>query len=299
MYVTKKAGRKGYRFFTDDMQKESRQRARMEQSLRNDVKSGNFEINYQPMVNLISGDVSGYEALLRWRHEDRVHLPDEFLPIVEELHLMGPLGQWSLDSACRELSRWRGDNARREEITLAVNLSLSQFRDNDIQLQIERLLEKHAMTPDLLELEISERILNEVPDKAVRQLISLRDQGVHIALDNFGSGYSALSYLRRLPVDIVKIDQCFIRDIGRDKSTESIIRAMTSLAHDMGIRVVAEGIESEEQLSFVTDLEYDRAQGFFLGRPEVITRLEDNEISATPRTQHPHSGQFDSPAPSS
>ncbi|MCL6269078.1 EAL domain-containing protein [Sansalvadorimonas sp. 2012CJ34-2] len=274
MYIAKKGGRNGYRMFTKDMQAEGHRRARQEQALKDAVRNGSFELVYEPMVSLASGTVAGYEAQLRWHHEDKVLLPEEFIPVVESLRLMKPLGCWVLENASQEMQSWRGSDAQRKDVTFAINLSLSQCQDQEFQQLVEKTIEQYGFEPGQLELEVSERIVSNIPGKLIAALNSLRDQGVHIALDNFGSGVSALNYLRKLPVDIVKVDQLYIREIGQDKRVEGILKAMTNLAHDMGIRAVAEGVESSEQLVFLKDLEYDRAQGFLLGRPETVTRID-------------------------
>ena len=277
MYVAKKAGRKGYRFFSADMQAEGQRRSRIEQSLKDAVRNGQFDLLYQPMIALDTGAVAGYESQLRWNFEGSQQGQDEFLPMAESLRLMSPLGRWTLDNVCREMASWRGSDDQRKDVFFAVNLALSQCRDADVQAMVEDVMTKYSIEPYQLELEVSERIVSDVPSKLIASLNALREIGVHIALDNFGSGVSALNYLRKLPVDVVKVDQLYIREIGRDSRVEGILKAMTGLAHDMGIQVVAEGIETPEQLSFLKELKYDRAQGMLLGRPESITRI-DHEI---------------------
>ena len=274
MYVTKKAGRKGYRFFTSDMQAEGQRKARQEQALRDAVRNGSFDLVYQPMVSLDTGVVAGYESQLRWDYEGKTLVPDEFLPMVESLRLMNQLGSWALDNVCRESKSWRGNDGSRDDVFFAVNLALSQCRDSNVQRMVEKTIAQYGIAPNLIELEISERIVNDVPGKLITALNALREQGVHVALDNFGSGVSALNYLRKLPVDVVKVDQLYIREIGKDARVEGILKAMTGLAHDMGIRVVAEGVDSPEQLAFLKDLGYDRAQGMLIGRAESITRID-------------------------
>ena len=276
MYIAKKGGRNGYRLFSKDMQAEGHRRAKQEQALRDAVRNGDFELVYEPMVALNSGTVAGHEAQLRWQHDNQVLLPDEFLPIVESLRLMEPLGCWVLENVCREMQSWQGIDNQRKDITFAVNLSLSQCQDEDIQRVVEKDIEKYGFEPSQIELEVSERIVSNMPGKLIKALNSLREQGVHLALDNFGSGVSALHYMRKLPVDIVKVDQLYIREIGQDKRVEGILKAMTNLAHDMGIRAAAEGVESSEQLAFLKDLEYDRAQGYLLGRPVPVTRINND-----------------------
>ncbi len=274
MYVTKKDGRKGYRFFNSDMQAEGQRRAKLETALKDAVRNGSFDLVYQPMVALDTGCVAGFEAQLRWQHDNRIWLPDEILPTLESLRLMNPLGNWILDTVCREQKSWQGTDADRKDVIFAINLTLSQCQGGDIQQRVEQTLKQYSLEPSQLELEVSERIVSDMPGQLIADLNSLRQQGVHIALDNFGSGVSALNYLRKLPVDVVKVDQHYIKEIGKDAGVEGILKAMTGLAHDMGIRTVAEGVDSPEQLCFLKALGYDRAQGMLLGRPEGITRID-------------------------
>ncbi|WP_281645072.1 EAL domain-containing protein [Parendozoicomonas sp. Alg238-R29] len=283
MYVTKKAGRKGYRFFTADMQAEGQRRVKQEHALKDAIRNGSFGLVYQPMISLETGAVAGYASQLRWEYEGKLLVPEEFLPTVESLRLMNPLGLWTLENVCREAQSWRGTDGSRNDVFFAVNLALSQCRDADVQQMVEKAMAQHGIVPAQLELEVSERIVSDVPGKLITSLNALREQGVHVALDNFGSGLSALNYLRKLPVDVVKVDQLYIREIGRDSRVEGILKAITCLAHDMGIRVVAEGVESSEQLEFLKDLGYDRAQGMLMGRPESITRI-DHEAFELPVT---------------
>ena len=275
MYVTKKSGRRGYQYFTDEMRTENRRKAFMEQALKTDLQRGNFELFYQPMVALDSGHVVGFETEVRWNYDGRLRLQEEFLPMVEELRQMTSLGEWMLNNACREIAQWRHSDPDRKGTLLAVNVSLSQCKNVNIQAMIENLLEQQDIDPQVMEIEISERFLNEIPSKVISELKALRKIGIHVTLDNFGSGTSALNYLRRLTVDVVKIDPGFIHEIGRDRATEGIIRAMTFLARDMGIKTVAEGIDSEAQLDFVRELGYDRGQGLLPGAAAPVTRLKD------------------------
>lgn len=274
MYETKKSGRKGYKHFTDTMRQDNYRKACMEQGLNRDLKSNNFELFYQPMVALASGQVEGFEAQIRWEYEGQLLLPEAFLPLVDEMKQMNGLGEWMLNSASREMAQWRGADPERKEMLLSMNLSLSQCQGVNVQALVEGLLEQHKIEPRLLEIAISERFLSVIPKNAVNDLKALRKAGVHIALNNFGSGHSGLNDLRRLTVDMVKIDSSFIHEIGREDSTEGIIRAMAFLATDMGIKTLAEGIDSEEQLQFVTDLGYDRGQGLLLKAPCPITQIE-------------------------
>ena len=274
MYVTKKAGRHGFRFFTQDMQDECQRRIEKEQALRTAVSAGQFELAYQPIVALDSGQVLAYETQLNWPYHDSLVAQEEFLPEVQSLRLMNELGGWTLDSVGLEVSSWCGDNQERQQAIFSINLHADQCKNIEVVTLIEKMLAKHGLAPAQLELSISERVVGDICGKLIAALNRLREQGVHVALDNFGSGVSALSYLRKLPVDVIKIDQLYIREIGRDPRAESILKALSGLAREMGIRAVAKGVESSDQLQFLTDLGYDQAQGPLLGGPQSIKQIE-------------------------
>ncbi len=289
MYVTKKAGRHGYRLFTADMHKESQRRAHQEHVLKNAVHNGQFELLYQPMVALDSGQIVAYEAQLSWLHNNIRQSQDEFLPMVESLGLMKTVGQWTLDNLCREIAGWCGHDDQRRSVVFSVNLAISQCQSAELAQQIEQLLNKYGLSPSQLELRISERIANTVTHEMINALESLRSLGVHIALDNFGSGVSALNYLRKLPVDVINVDKLYIQEIGRDQRIESILKALTGLAHDMGIRAVAKGVESPLQLQLLEQLGYDRVQGMLLGQPESIIRIDYDAYNLSCVKQAPSS----------
>jgi len=273
MYEMKKAGRNGFKFFTEEMSKDSHNKALMQQALKTDVDNGSFEIFYQPIIELGTGNVVAFEAFSRWNYDDKLHLQSSYFPLLEDMHLVEPFSKWLYEHAMEEISGWRKSASDRARIVLGLNMSLSQCKQKDIQKDIEQMLSCYNVEPDTLELEVSEKILGDVPLQTIEQLKALRKLGVHIALDNFGSGMSSLDYLRRITVDIVKIDPVFIHAIGQDKSIEGILKAITFLGKDMGIFTVAEGVQSQEQLEFIQELGYDRGQGLLLGSSQPLNQV--------------------------
>lgn len=243
------------------------------------------------MVSLESGLIVAYEAQLSWLHDNIRRSQDEFLPMVESLGLMNILGHWALDNICREIAGWCGHDERRRDVVFSVNLAISQCQSAEIAKQVEQLLQKYELSPAQLELRISERIVSDISHDMINALQSLRSLGVHIALDNFGSGVSALNYLRKLPVDVINVDKLYIREIGRDQRIESILKALTGLAHDMGLRAVAKGVESPQQLQLLKQLGYDRVEGMLLGQPESIIRIDYDAYNLSsakqPSSSHP------------
>lgn len=223
---------------------------------------------YQPQVDLSTGTVIGAEALLRWRHPERgLVSPGEFVPILEDMRLIIPVGRWALGAACRQGRTWR--EAGLPPVRISVNLSARQFGRLDLVDDIAGALAEGGMEPERLELEITESLLMEDPEAALGTLGRLRTElgGVGISIDDFGTGHSSLRRLKTLPVQRIKIDHYFIRDIPDDPGDAAIMAAVIRLAHDLGLGVVAEGAETAEQLDFLRDRGCDEAQGFFFGRP--------------------------------
>jgi EAL domain-containing protein (putative c-di-GMP-specific phosphodiesterase class I) len=216
--------------------------------------------------------VDTVEALVRWQHPERgLVLPGEFIPVAEGTGLIRPLGAWVLGEACRETKIWRGAGL---DVAVAVNLSPAQLRNDSVLQEIDAALRASSLDPRWLELEITESLLVERSEAATdRTLHGLASRGIRLALDDFGTGCSSLASLKRLPVATIKIDRSFVRDIGRDPEDEALVRAIVGLGHELGKRVVAEGVESEEQLAFLRRVGCDAAQGFLLGRPQAATEL--------------------------
>ncbi len=267
MYRSKEEGRGTYRLFEAKMDAELQNRRALERDLREAVDGEDLELFYQPLVGCETGEIEGYEALLRWQHPTRGFVsPAEFIPIAEESGLILPLGDWVLDTACAAAAAWD------EPYRVAVNLSPAQFKQTDLVERIMSSLDRTGLHPSRLEIEVTEGVLIGEPERAISLLSSLRSFGVRISLDDFGTGYSSLSYLRRFPLDKIKIDRSFIDDLGVDEKSASIVRAVVALAHCLGLSVTAEGVETQSQLDSLQSQLCNQVQGYLLGRPGPLER---------------------------
>ena len=266
MFRAKDVGRNTYQFFTSDMNASSFEQLNLELSLRRAVADGQFEVYFQPKMRLGDGRLTGMEALVRWRHPDLgLVSPARFIPLAEETGLILPLGEWVLKAACECTRAWH--LAGHEGLRVSVNLSARQFRQTDLPDRVAEILEQTGLAPDSLELEITETDIMRDAGQAVEQLYQFKAMGVHLAIDDFGTGYSSLNYLKRFPIDVLKVDQSFTRDVTVDPDDATIARAVIALAKSMRLSVVAEGVETEEHLDFFRAEECDEAQGYLLGRP--------------------------------
>jgi diguanylate cyclase (GGDEF)-like protein len=262
MYGAKADGRRTYRFFERDMDAKVRARRALEQDLRQAIVEGEFELAYQPVVDLRSDAVSGCEALLRWRHPARGMIsPAEFIPVAEDIGLIGQLGEWVLASACAEAVRWP------DHIKLAVNVSPVQFRNHTLALHVASALAASGLAANRLELEITEAVLIRDDEAALAILHQLRAVGVRIALDDFGTGYSSLSYLQRFPFDKIKIDRCFVNDIAEPDGSSPIVQAVVNIATARNMTTTAEGVETEAQKKLLRALGCTEMQGFLFSKP--------------------------------
>jgi diguanylate cyclase (GGDEF)-like protein/PAS domain S-box-containing protein len=257
MYGAKAEGRRTYRFFEASMDASAKARLSMQQDLRQAMADGGFEIHYQPLVNLESGEVSGCEALLRWRHPERGMVsPAEFIPLAEDTGLINELGEWVLLTACAEAATWP------EHVRLAVNVSPVQLKCQALALRITGALAATGLKPDRLELEITEAVLIRDDEAALAILHQLREIGVRIALDDFGTGYSSLSYLKRFPFDKIKIDRCFVSDISEADGSSSIVQAVVNIAAALNMTTAAEGVETAAQRELLRKLGCTEMQGY-------------------------------------
>jgi diguanylate cyclase (GGDEF)-like protein len=262
LYRAKAEARGGYRFFEAEMNALAQARRSMEADLRQALQNGEFELHYQPLYNLSTGAVTGFEALVRWNHPKRgLTPPMDFISLAEETGLIVPLGRWVLREACREAKRWPS------AIKLAVNLSPMQFREGTLVKDVVEALAAAALEPERLELEITETVLLDNNSKTIQGLHELRSMGIRISMDDFGTGYSSLSYLRMFPFDKIKIDQSFIRDLSSNNGSTAIIRAIIGLAGNIGMVTTVEGVETEEQLAYLTAEGCTEVQGYLISRP--------------------------------
>ncbi len=266
MYRAKAEGRNNYQYFSAEMTEDARRHMELERDLRHALERDEFELHFQPQLSLADDSVSGLEALLRWRCEKSGPVsPAEFIPVLEETGLIHQVGRWVLEEACRRNKAWQ--DAGLEPLRVAVNVSARQFRRTDFVEQVEGALEESGLDPRWLELEITEGLLVENVDTTIEQLNRLVSMGVSISVDDFGTGYSSMSYLKRFPLHTLKVDQSFVRDIGIDADDDAIVRAVIAMAHGLHLKVVAEGVETEQQLQFLKALDCDQIQGYLISRP--------------------------------
>ncbi len=266
MYRAKSAGSNQYRFYASDMNTRGHELLKMEADLRYALEHEQFILHYQPQVDLGNGCIVGVEGLIRWQHPVRgLVSPADFIPLLENSSLIIPVGEWVLRQACRLHRTWRESGL--DGVRLSVNVSAVQFNDGELLDKVRRALQEEQMPQQALELEITENILMQDPVKATEILQSIHALGVRVAIDDFGTGYSSLAYLKRFPLDALKIDQTFVRDIVNSASDAVIVEASISLAHKLGLEVVGEGVETVAQLEFLRLQKCNLAQGYHLSRP--------------------------------
>ena len=274
MYRAKDAGRNNFQFYARAMNARALDRLKLEGALRNALLRNEFVLHYQPQMDIASGSIVGVEALLRWQPpgEEMIY-PADFIPIAEETGLIVAIGEWVLRTACLQQKAWsRGGLCA--PLRVAVNLSARQFKQQDIVKSVSRALEESGCDAQMLELEITESIVMDNPEVAAATLQKLSDMGVHLSIDDFGTGYSSLAYLKRFPIHSLKIDRSFVRDITTDADDAAIAKAVIALAHSMKLRVIAEGVETIEQLDFLRGQRCDQMQGYYLSRPLPAQQLE-------------------------
>lgn len=285
MYCAKADGRGGCRVFEPRMTTGAFERLTLEGELRRAVEQQAFELHYQPQVDLETGRVVGLEALIRWPHPQLGLLPPaRFIPLAEQTGLIVPIGEWVMREACRQLGRWKA--AGLPAVRVAVNVSARQFRSGDLADTVARVLAEHPTGEGQLELEFTEGILMEQTEATVAILAQLRGMGVRMSVDDFGTGYSSLAYLRRFPLDALKLDRSFVADIDSDADNQAIARAVISLGHSLRLEVIAEGVETTAQLELLRAQGCDQAQGFLFARPapagEISRQIESWVRGHTP-----------------
>ncbi|OYV74640.1 MAG: hypothetical protein B7Z66_15765 [Chromatiales bacterium 21-64-14] len=272
MYFAKESGRNNYQFFSAQMNADAAERLALETSLRYAIEQDQIVLQYQPVIALADGRIVATEALARWHHPQLGQIPPmKFISIAEDSGLIVPLGEHVLRLACRQLQEWRAQGI--ELPRMIVNLSPRQLRHRDIAARFARILEETGLDPTCLGLEITETVIMEDPDRSIGILQELKGTGIELSLDDFGTGYSSLSYLKRFPIDVLKIDQSFIRDITEDSDDASLVAAIIAMAHNIGVRVVAEGVETAQQLEFIRRHGCDEYQGYFHSRPSDADAL--------------------------
>jgi diguanylate cyclase (GGDEF)-like protein/PAS domain S-box-containing protein len=286
MYQVKSSGRDGYQFFKPDMNRRAIARQSLENDLRHAMELQEFVLHYQPKLDLETGAVSGAEALIRWRHPQRgLVSPVQFIPVAEECGLIVPIGRWVLRETCRQAQAWK--QLGLGPIRVAANISSVELRAPSFVAGVKAILAQTGLEPALLELELTETFLMQDSTSTTEVLKAIKDLGVGIALDDFGTGYSSLSYLRRFPIDTLKIDRSFVRGLGADADDASIVSAVIAMGKSLKMRVVAEGVETREQLAFLREQGCPEGQGYYFSYPviaaeftQMLSRPESLALSA-------------------
>ena len=293
MYHAKDNGRNNCQFFTPEMNVRAVERQAIESGLRHAIEHQEFVLYYQPKVHLRTGKIVGAEALIRWHHPLRGAIsPAQFIPIAEECGFIVPIGRWVLHQACTQARAWQ--DAGLPSLRIAINVSAVELRASDFVEGVRTILNDTGLPPQSLELELTETFLMQDSTSMAAVLYALKDIGVQIALDDFGTGYSSLSYLKKFPISELKIDQSFVRDLTSDVDDASIVSAVIGMGKSLHMRVVAEGVETREQLAFLQAHHCQEGQGLYFSQPltaEEFTELLRTSIAATARlgwTRHQH-----------
>jgi EAL domain-containing protein (putative c-di-GMP-specific phosphodiesterase class I) len=273
MYRAKELGRNTFQFYTPAMNERTLERLSLEADLRQALERGEFELHYQPQVALHGGRIVGMEALLRWNHPRLGQIaPGRFIGLAEEMGLIVPIGAWAMREACAQTRAWQ--LAGLGELRVAVNLSARQFAQKGLLQAVADVLQSTGLEARFLDLELTESMVMSDVEHAIAILRNLKGLGIHISIDDFGTGYSSLSYLRRFPIDVLKIDQSFVNDISVDADDAAIVESIISLAHSLRLSVVAEGVETAEQLAFLRAHGCEQMQGYFFSRPLPAAAFE-------------------------
>ena len=293
MYRAKEDGKNGFRFFTEAAETQSIERLTLETSLRRALEREEFSLHYQPKVDLASGQITGLEALLRWTHPELGLLsPVQFIPLAEETGLIVPIGRWVLKQACAQNMAWLRKGL--QPVSMAVNLSPRQFADDGLLHHIDEALNSCGMSPTLLQLEVTESMVMQNVPRAVRVLDAIRSRGIRLAIDDFGTGYSSMSLMKQFPIDTIKIDRSFVSNLAEDGEDQAIAQAIISMGKALGLTIVAEGVETTEQESFLRDHACDETQGFLFSRPlppeDVPDLLQQPATPSPPLQPEPRPG---------
>lgn len=281
MYRAKELGRNRFAFFTAELNERVASQLRLEAELRRALREGEFVLHYQPRVSSADGRMTGVEALLRWAHPERGLIePAHFVPALEDTGLIVPVGEWVLETAARQVAAWNAGAAA--PLRVSVNLSSRQFRSDSLVAGVARAIEASGLRPELLEVELTESLLMENNEHAVELMHRLKATGISIAIDDFGTGYSSLAYLKRFPIDRLKIDRSFVRDLATSRKDAAIIEAICALAQSLGLGLVAEGVEEAHQAEFLRARYCTEMQGYLFGRPMPASVLEELHLRSAP-----------------
>ncbi|CAG0944031.1 partial putative signaling protein, partial [Candidatus Brocadiaceae bacterium] len=267
MYCAKAQGRNNYQYYSEDMREQALTRSSLENDLRSVVENNELVLYYQPIVDLKTNQVIGFEALIRWIHPKLgLIMPDQFIPIAEETGLIVGIGEWVLHNACKQLKEWHDEG---KIVKIAVNLSARQFLQHDLFNTVKTVLDHCQLEPYYLELEITETMIMSNMQEATQVLSKLQELGVSISLDDFGTGYSSLTYLKQFPINVLKIDRSFIKDILETHDDKVIVNSIIAIAEHMKIEIITEGIEQEKQADYLRNLGCQFGQGYFFAIPRI------------------------------
>ncbi len=282
MYRAKGLGRNRYAIFDSTLHAAAVNRLRLESDLRGALSRGELLLHYQPIVSLTTHQVAGFEALIRWKHGDRLISPGEFIPIAEDTDLIVPIGAWVIEEACRQLAQWR-KAVPSQPLWMSLNVSRRQLSCPNLAPHLRRVLSSTGIPPASLRLEITESVMMADGESAAQTLATLKETGAKIAMDDFGTGYSSLSCLHKFPIDVLKIDRSFISDLQQRRDTAAVIQAIVHLAHNLGMTVVAEGLEQMDQVAFLQTLDCDLAQGYVFAKPLPAAAAEQYLLTSASR----------------
>lgn len=272
MYRAKQDGRQGYRFFTAEMQARSARNLELINALRHAVENQELQLHYQPQIALSDQRIKGVEALLRWHNPDLGTVsPAEFIPIAEDSGLILPIGEWVLKTAIKQAKIWQDKGYA--PLIMAVNLSVVQFRQANLPNLVERLLAKTGLPPEFLELELTESVAMQHPQTAITMMQNLHERGIRLSIDDFGTGYSSLNYLKQFKIYKLKIDQSFVCDISTDAEDRAIVKAIINMAKSLGLKTIAEGVETSGQQTFLREQGCDEMQGYLFSKPLPAEQL--------------------------
>lgn len=288
MYLAKEDGKNGYRFFSKEVKTQSIERLSLESALRRALEREQFSLNYQPKVDMETGQITGVEALLRWSHPDLGNIsPAQFIPLAEETGLIVPIGRWVVKEACAQAMAWQRRGLL--PVSMAVNLSPRQFADEHLLQDVDEALAASGMSPVLLQLEVTESMMMRNVGRALKVLDAIQSRGIRLAIDDFGTGYSSMSLMKHFPIDTIKIDRSFVRDLPQDSEDQAIAQAIISMGKALGMTVVAEGVENAEQEAFLRTHGCDEMQGFLIAKPlpakQMAELLRPLELSVAPPLQ--------------
>lgn len=286
MYRAKVKGKGRYELFDAKLHSGAVSMLQLEMDLRRAIEQKEFILHYQPIYSLNSERIVGFESLIRWNHPERGMIPpNEFIPVAEETGLILQIGQWVLRESCRQMWEWQEKYPSAKSLVMNVNLSARQLEKKDLVEEVSRILDESGLAPNCLKLEITESVIMGNAEQAIETVTRLRQMGVRLSIDDFGTGYSSLSYLHRFPIDTLKVDRSFVSRIGNEDEHSEIIKTIITLAYNLGMDVVAEGVENNEQLSFLRDINCSYGQGYFYSRPvngisatEMIKEMQLNDF---------------------